>query len=234
MNKQNFLIISVNDDGSHNGPTFSDIGSIYTAKTIMEYSTVNKYYYAIQSEGLDKSRPTSWSKPFLARKYLEDGYDWIWCIDADVMIMNYEIKLESIVDDNYDVLITCYNNDINHLNTGSIIYKNSEWTKKFLDEIYDSSKYEIAGPNIFFEQSAIIKYYKNNPDEQKHFKMIPTRSINAHYHGGMGHLNVNFEPGDLAVHLAGTDNTYRKEAFEEFVKWKKDQTQPFNVKIWDR
>lgn len=236
MNKQNFLIISVNDGGSHNGPPYSEIAKI-TSKSIINYCSVNNYYYAIQDEGLDKSRSASWNKVYLSRQYSKDQYDYIWCVDADVMLMNHNIELESIVDPNFDVFITCYDNNIEYLNTGSIIYKNSEWTRKFLDDIWNDDEFVQPRPGCYFEQSAIIKYYKNNPQDQHRFKFLPVRTINSHYHGLFDpRRDVNFQHGDLVVHLPGTDNQYRMEVFPQFEKYiikKGEQIDPnFSVPIW--
>lgn len=240
MSNPTFLIISVNDSGSHNGPTYSEIARI-TSKSIIEYSQVHGYYYAIHDTDLDISRPASWSKPYLTRKYLEDGYNFILNWDSDVMVINQNIKLENFVDHEHDVFITCYQNNIDHLNTGAIIYRNSPFTRDLLGEIYDSSKYPIAGPNVFYEQSALISYYKNHPEKQSRFKMIPVRSINSHFHAGFNDpkWNVNYVHGeDLCVHAAGTDNNFRYETFKELGNWIIKPGEPikegFNVPFWNR
>lgn len=236
MNKPTFLIVSVYDGGSHppDAPTYAELAK-HTSKSLIDYCNSNNYNYLITDE-YRKIRAASWAKVDLARLYLQD-YDFVWCIDNDVMIMNQNIPLDSIVDQNHDVFFTCYYNDINHLNTGSIIYRNSEWTQNFLKEIWADEEFVAARPNCFFEQSAIIKWYKNHPEEQGRFKFLPVRAINSHYHQGFNGLNINYEKGDLAVHLAGTDNFYRLEAFTEFEKFitsKGKDVQNFNVKIWDK
>lgn len=231
MNK--FLIIQCFDDGAHQGTPFKELSEI-TSKSLIEYCNLHKYYYAIQSDGLDKTRHSSWSKVFLTRKYLAD-YDWVWCLDVDTMIMNQNIKLEDIVDENYDVIMTCYQGNIDGLNTGSIIYKNTPWTHELLKEIYDDSKYPIGGPNVFFEQSAIIQYYKNNPDQQHHFKIEHVRKFNSHFHLGMRSLGYNFEYGDFVLHTPGSSNDYRVPAFKKLQDWIIKPGQPireeFNVEM---
>lgn len=236
MNNPKFLIISVYDQGSHpaNAPTYEEISKI-TSKSIISYCEANNYSYLITDE-FDRSRAASWGKIDLARKHLQD-FDYLWTFDSDLMIMNQNIKLESIIDHDHDVFFTCYYHDINHLNTGSIIYRNTPWTQNFLKEIWEDQEFVAARPNCFFEQSGIVKWYKNHPEEQNHFKFLPVRSINAHYHLGMENLNINYEKGDLAVHLAGTDNFYRIEAFKEFEKFittKGKDVQKFDIKIWDK
>lgn len=236
MNKPTFLIISPFDNNSHpqNAPTYAEISKI-TSKSVIDYSNSHGYYYAICDEDLS-GRAISWDKVFLTRKYLQE-YSYVWCIDSDVQIINHNRKLEDIVDKNHDVFITCYYSDINHLNTGSIIYRNSEWTHNFLKEIWEDAEFIEPRPNCFFEQSAIMKWYKNHPDEQHHFKMLKVRDCNSHYHGGMTHMDVNYQKGDLCVHLCGTDNYYRMETFKEFEKYitlKDKDVQNFNVKLWDR
>jgi hypothetical protein len=220
LNKSTFLIISVFDQGAHppGAPTYEEISKI-TSKSIISYCEANDYNYLITDE-FNKSRAASWGKIDLAIKHLQD-FSYIWTFDSDLMIMNQNIKLESIVDQDHDVFFTCYKNDIKHLNTGSIIYRNTPWTQKFLREIWNDPEFAEPRPNCFFEQSAIIKYYNNNPNESSHFKFLPTRSINSHYHPLMKdrEWNVNYEHGDLVVHLAGLNNGYRYKEFPNFEKW---------------
>ncbi len=227
-----FLIISCFDEGENTGFSYKELSDI-TSKSVIEYCDLHGYSYLIENKDLDPARHSSWSKVSLSRKYLAN-YDWVWCTDIDIMIMNQTIRLENIVDDNYDVLITCYDNNIDLLNTGSIIYKNTPWTHEFLKEIYDDTKYPIGGPYVFFEQSAIINFYKNNPSEQKHFKMIHPRVINSHYHAGFINRGFNYSHGDFVVHTAGTDNSYRIEAFKSFEKYIIRPDPTFNVEIWNR
>lgn len=237
------LIGTIYDNESYKGPSYSQIAKI-TSKSLIEYCNLYGYDYRIDSEKIDKARPISWSKVCMAQQELENTqsfgffdwqpkYDWVWITDIDLYIVNHQIKLEDILDENYDVLMTCYSNDINHLNTGSIIYKNTEWTRNLLKEIYDSSKYPIEGQWVFFEQTALMNYYKSHPEEQKHFKMIDTRTINSHYQKGMDFLNVNYKEKDFVVHLAGTNNEYRLNTLTEFEKYRLNPENGFNIKIWE-
>ena len=86
---------------------------------------------------------------------------------------------------------------------------------------------------VLLNFNAIINFYKNNPEQQKHFKMVPVRMINSHYHAGFINRGFNYEHGDLILHTAGTDNSYRMETFKNLQKYIIRPDPNFNVKIWN-
>lgn len=234
------LIASIHDSSSHNGPSFNEIVEI-TKKSTEEYCKFHGYDQIIENEKLDKNRHISWNRIALLRKYLENNYyDWVWNTDIDLMIMNQTIKLENFLDENYDILITCYRGDIEHFNSGSFIVNNTAWSREFLKNIYEHPNYLVDRDFVAYEQECIIEYYKSRPDEQKHFKIMETRTINSHFHARMSDItpSINYEYGDFVLHTAGSDNDYRVPTFKELEKWIIKPGEPlkdgFNVLMWDK
>ena len=61
------------------------------------YCYKHGYDFILGSEDIyDKSRPIAWSKIKMIEKYLPK-YDFVFCSDADVIIMNENIKLENFI-----------------------------------------------------------------------------------------------------------------------------------------
>lgn len=204
-----FLIISVFDDGCHHGPSFREISKI-SSRSIIDYCNTHGYDYKIESQDLDKDRHISWSKLYLARKYLKD-YDWVWCIDSDAMIMNHTIRLENVVDNNYDIIVALRENRVDSINTGSILYRNTDWNRDFMGEMYKQEEFKHS---MFLEQSALQKLFLLDSENlaKKHIKLVNHRLFNSYYHGW--YPNENFRPEDFVIHLAGTSNDYRLKMFE--------------------
>jgi len=79
------------------------------------------------------SRPASWSKLVaLQYHFKENNFDYIFYLDMDGIIMNQELKLETIIDATerkYDFIVT---SDQYGFNVGTFIAKNTPWTLSFL------------------------------------------------------------------------------------------------------
>jgi hypothetical protein len=62
-----------------------------------------------------------------------NDYDWVFWLDADAWITNYDIKLETILprQGSADFVVT---QDINGPNAGSWLLRNSDWSRKFLKD----------------------------------------------------------------------------------------------------
>ena len=69
-------------------------------------------------------------------KYLSD-FDYLIWIDADILIMNSEIQLEQFIEkyENFDIIC---GSDWKMINTGVLFIKNTEFSKEFLQKVYDN------------------------------------------------------------------------------------------------
>ena len=74
--------------------------------------------------------------------------DWVWWLDNDAMITNFDIKVEDLVDLNYHVIMAT---DIAALNTGSFIVRNSGKAREWLEFLL-SKKQEYRNDTKWFEQ----------------------------------------------------------------------------------
>ena len=112
--------------------------------SICASSVANKQAYAdrhgydmIYDEKIvDASRPASWSKILAMRKYLPK-YDFLLYMDVDTIISNFDVRLEDIVDYEYDQILAA---DKNGLNCGVWMIRNTEWSLWFLDEMWSQSQ----------------------------------------------------------------------------------------------
>ena len=142
----------------------------YGRKTKVLYCQKHGYDFFDEETDVDYSRPLAWSKINILRKHLLD-YSYVLWIDGDTYIMNDNIELSTIIEkysNNKDITVA---QDWTMINTGVMILKNTEWTMKFLDLIYDQVQF-LNHDN--WEQTAFINLLENNiSDSQNHINVLP-------------------------------------------------------------
>lgn len=166
---------------------------------------------AIYNESLDKNRKTHWSKVIALSNHLEE-YDWLFWLDSDALIMNTDIRLESLIDDQFDLIIA---RDCNgYVNTGSFLIKNSPWSKEFLVQWYDE-KYK-NGFGRFQDNGAFIDLYDNSSDIRDHIKVVlPPRVMNS-YLGCKYKMDGVYQPGDFILHFAGLRSFHKEDHMKKY------------------
>ena len=136
---------------------------------------------------------------------LESGkYDWIHAVGCDTMITNFDIKLEDLVDDNFDFIISvdCYN-----INNDSFLAKASPNTINWLRNTVNLlDSYKDAK---WLDQSAMIDTIDMMGDR---IKIVPQRTMNSYdydlYPGIVPHIykkdlfgnDGQWQSGDFLIH----------------------------------
>lgn len=75
-------------------------GAPYYARSLqnkVRYCKRHGYDLHVFNGTLDASRSVSWSKLLAVHRAMWAGYDWVWSIDADTLVMNPEVRLEAIL-----------------------------------------------------------------------------------------------------------------------------------------
>ena len=175
--------------------------------------------------------PIHFDKMSLILDAFEENQEIIWAywLDCDALITNLEVRLESIIDDNYHIIIAT---DWNGLNTGSFLVKNSIEGKNWLKFIYEQRFIELYQDHPWHEQLAIINHFQ----EFSHlFKIVPQRTFNSYDFDFYQLLsgtdyprfdklgtNGQWKEGDFVVHFPGLQNNdiikYIKNYLEKQIK----------------
>jgi hypothetical protein len=153
----------------------------YSIRNINDYCNKHNYEFIHQNEKdpetvYDKTRDCPWYKIKLIKKVLNERKDVdvvVW-IDADTHIMNKNIKLEQFIEKYQgvkDILISQEQNPHNILNTGIMFIKNTEWSKKFLDLVWDNK--DEFDKNLHEQASMSNLYTKNDYNCQNHITILP-------------------------------------------------------------
>lgn len=165
-------------------------------------------------------------------------HDWVFWSDADTMITNFTIKLETLIDENYNFIVS---KDINGMNTGNFLIKNTPWSIDMLKaiivlkanhenrknkDIYDIPQsykdliskvaYKNLNPGQYTEQDAINDLLTiNYNDTTKYIKFIDKRLINSYQCQNPPGIN-DWQKGDFVLHAPATPSQIRIKAFNYF------------------
>lgn len=182
------------------------------------YCKKQGYDLVICENFLDRSRPPPWSKIPLLLQVMEDrSHEWIFWTDADAIVMNFDVRLEQFIDENYNFILT---RDLFSLNTGHFFIRNCEWSREFLKKVYEHKEFIFNSP---WEQAAVIVEIENHPEWMEKTKIIPQRFINSYpievyrMHGFVDPDGL-YQDGDFIMHFAGIRANHKLAAlFQKYV-----------------
>lgn len=137
-----------------------------------------------------------------------NNYDWIYVCGSDTMITNFTIKLEDLVDDEYDFIISV---DCLNLNNDSFLVRNTPLAVKWLEHI--CALRETYADAKWYEQSAMIDTIDMMEDK---IKIVPQRFFNSYdywqypqdYQPHIDKRDIlgndgQWQPGDFLIHWPG-------------------------------
>lgn len=150
-----------------------------------------------------RDRPISWSKvPFLLSVLSNLPESAIvWLSDADVLITNHELTLETHVlpyfPDTKDMLMCI--DACGNINAGNIFLRNSAWTRDFWTRVGEQTDVLY---HIWWENAAIIKLLEHNQNDLSHVEITSDHTrFNSYIRGISG--QPLWEKGHFLVHFAG-------------------------------
>jgi hypothetical protein len=169
------------------------------------YCRRHGYDWLVCREHLAPSRPVSWSKvPFLIRHL--PNYDRIAFLDADTMIMNPEITLESLYEEflpeEHQAMAVARDPNF-PLNFGVVLMNSTVWVAEILQAVF--AEEQFVGRECE-EQSAFTSLYESNyAKAQRHVRVVDPRRFNAFpcLFGQRSDPEDFFQVGDFLVHFAG-------------------------------
>lgn len=151
---------------------------------------------------------------------LDEGTDLVFCLDLDTLITNHNIKIESFLDAKHDFYIT---QDINEINVGAVIVKNTKWSNRLLEEIFlygnaeneqNALKPFMSDPKVKILPHPSINSYPYD-EYAPTYGLIPGRKPLLGIEGKPTHEQGNWEQGDFIMHLPGLPMERRLEIFRK-------------------
>jgi hypothetical protein len=194
----------------------------------LDYANKHGYDFIYFDKVIDPSRPPQWSK-VKAIEYALQDYDWVWWIDIDALIMEFDVKLESIIDENYDIIFTA--NKYSYLSNGSSFFKNSQVSRQFLKDCYELQIPYLKNINVQVfdhEQQSMRALVLNDPIYKQKTKLIDERvcnsyctTTNAGVLGAYPNWNTEsnlYQKGDFVIQFCGRTFDERLKIFDEYNK----------------
>ena len=186
------------------------------------YAARHGYEYIEGGEAVwDRTRPIPWSKvPFLGDilSRLPDGA-LIWLSDADVLITNPTLSLESHILPHFpatkDMLMTI--DACGHLNSGNMFMRNSPWLRDFWKRVGEQTDLLY---HIWWENAAIIKLLELNPTDLAHVEITSEHTRFNSYLQGLPGQSL-WVPEQFLVHFAGVYDLERIGALVQAIRAKK-------------
>jgi hypothetical protein len=127
-----------------------------------EYALSHGYTRITDESVYDPNRPFPWSKIRLVQKYLKD-YEFLVWMDADVLVTNPEIKIETFIGMMKPGAFMFLGHDFQNLNTGIFVIRNCPLAHEFLTDVWNKTEYMN---HIWWEQAAVIDLWKNSAKYQ--------------------------------------------------------------------
>lgn len=160
------------------------------------YCNQHNYGYQLATHRTS-NRPPSWEKIPAALSLLRH-YDWLFVSDADSLILNNDVWLESFLTDDADLIIS---RDANALNAGNFLIRSTTWAAEFLQELWNLDQFTH---HPWWENAALMHAIDHNPAHMDHIKVVPQNLFNSYVD--------TYRPGDFLVHFAGTREPAKLEA----------------------
>jgi hypothetical protein len=169
-----------------------------------DYADRHAYNYIQGGEAhWDRTRPIPWSKvPFILSVLggLPEGA-LIWLSDADVLITNPALTLEShilpLLPETKDMLMTI--DACGHLNSGTLLMRNSPWLRDYWRRVGEQTDLLY---HIWWENAAMIKLLELNPSDLARVEITSDHTrFNSYLQGLPG--QPLWLPGQFLVHFAG-------------------------------
>lgn len=167
------------------------------------------------TDGFVSLADISWHRHRNIIQLLESGkYDWIHACGCDTMITNFNIRLDDIVDNDFDFIIAtdCFN-----INNDSFLVRATPIAIEWLKYI-DSLQQQYAEIHPWNDQQAMID---NIEKLGNRLKVVPQRVINSYdydqYPGSVPHVykrdifgnDGQWQPGDFLIQWPGIPNSRR-------------------------
>jgi mannan polymerase II complex MNN10 subunit len=170
------------------------------------------YDFICAYETLDGSRHPAWSKLKLIERHLND-YQWVFWTDADSLVMNMDVRLETLVDQNCWLVIS---KDCNGVNSGQFLIRSCPESREFLQQCYAMEQF-IDHP--WWEQAAIQHYLNTHPSCLQCVKVVPQRRINSYPPSIAGAARDScYRRGDFVIHFPGARGENLAALIHEYVR----------------
>ncbi|KAF4552088.1 Hypothetical protein D9617_11g009360 [Elsinoe fawcettii] len=195
----------------------------------------------------NKLLPGTWSREAYVYSILvqelekpaSERLDWLFWHDADVVLMNDKIPLETFLptNDNFEHVDFIVSNDLNGLNDGIFFLRVSPWALQFMAASLAFQKY-MPKVGLRYEGQSTQEILSRTRDWKNKTIHVPQRWFNSYQNYGdpddippeWHWTHGYFKPGDLLVHLPGSADS-RKGLLRDWLDRKRAEPEKFIIPI---
>lgn len=195
-----------------------------------KYAAKHGYDFYCYTSVLDPQRHPAWNKiPALLKHLDEKSYDWLACVDDDMLVSNPSISLESFIyqyGTNFNLIIQRDHAKGGLFNSGIFLLRVCPWSKDFLATAYDIGKKLNNFWQSNWEQDAFIYMANNMPSVREKIRILQHKSLQGFDNSKKRWKKRQFKdnrdlawaPGDFIAHLSGQDTNRRVERITQIIK----------------
>lgn len=247
INKKKIAIVTViisgkqQDSNRYTGFVYKDIVAFGTRSKEL-YAKKHGYDLIMGTEKIDncygiqqtRDLESSWTKLAVISRILDD-YDWVFWSDADSIILDFNVQLESFLNEDFDMIACAQfvklpepqpwgkkiykDGKVIILNAGQVFYKNCDFCKEVILNAWNNHHEYTPGK---FEQRRINAYLREIPDSEEHVLAYDLKAFNIHA--------KRYKKGDFLVHMYGWHGDKLEQSFKEFennYSWILDQEEEY-------
>jgi len=183
---------------------FSALGDLCLL-SLARYCRVQGYELQIP-EVPHSNRPPAWNKIQVCLALFDQGADFVLWVDADAVMVRTDVDVLSELADGEDIgIVADRNGERCFPNSGVMILRNCEWTRTFLEDVWNSEKYI---DHIWWENAAVMDLlgYHSSLDENRSDEPDQDRLAHVRWLDSKWNLLVGVNHADHPVikHYAGS------------------------------
>ena len=196
MSDKKFVVVSM---ANENFRQLQDL----TSKTLRSYSEKHGYSFLTKIISNDSERPPSWHKIEFIQEVFTGGYEYVWWVDCDAIIVNSEIRIEDFIKEGKDFYIS---RDMNGINCGVFMIRNNERSVSFFEKVWSMVEYK---DHIWWEQAAIMELLSSGWYSEEFVEYLPSSVFN----------NYEYTKSCLVHHMAGKPLEERYAFFSSVIEF---------------
>ena len=200
------------------------------------YCKINKYDFFVYNDDPDslKNKHPAWYKLYYVNKVLQEyKYEYVFWIDADAFFCNNNLRIENYINDTKDFIVARdsgysleeYKNNKYKINSGVFIFKNTDWSKKFINNLLFASKFYKWNKKNNWEQEAIRECIIENVNNiNEHIEIL----IDTNFNNNTNNLINYIENGGFIIHLTNFMGKFKSRSIDTITNYNSYQNQYIN------
>lgn len=212
---KNFALVCLND------ANYQPLADITWYQNKLRYATMHNYWTHYVNTNIQTDVNIGFEKIRVLNEYMRSSpwIEWVWWTGTDSLITNFTIKIEDRIDNAYNIVIA---NDVNGLNTDSMLFKNVPETHDYLFWVFDQ---EPRFRNNAWQEQGVIWESLGIEKYNSMIKQVPQRDMNSYQYNLYGLSPYDklgnpgdWRPGDWLIHWAGTKLEQRLQLADHYMK----------------